>query len=320
MSKPKPPSDHHYIPKFYLKNWTLDDGRLCQFSIPHGNAVKPKRVHPTQTGWCKNLYTLSDFPEELKQQVEQDYLRLLDGRAAEANSILCSPTGLVDLSPRHRAAWTQFCLSLMTRMPEDIQAARKAIELSHQRPPEELRKSIESIDSIRSKDHPLSAEEILALLEKSDRETALFDAFMASHVGNKATSWYYSLTWHMIDFSDQPMSLLTSDRPFVRFFGSDSRSVTWALPISPSRLFIATPNRKYGFQPRDHWEIEIIKALCGSKKRLLKTMNKCVIQQAIKYVYSSDDAELQFVSKHFGKKQESDRPAQMMLASLGVRE
>ncbi len=233
-------------------------------------------------------------------------------------NLLCGQTGYSNLLPRHRAAWTQFCLSLMSRMPEDINAERRAIEISTQKPPEELRKSIENIDSIKSKDHSLTAEEVFALLEETDLETVLFNAFMAAHSGVKGASWFSGLNWCVIDFSDESIALLTSDRPFVKFFSSNSQYSTWALPISPSHLFVATPIQKSIFQSNEQWELEVIKKLSQSKQRLLKTINKCVVQQAIRYVYSSDDSELSFVSKHFGKKREDSRPAQMMLASIVV--
>jgi hypothetical protein len=50
---------HHYIPKFYLKQWAGPDGRICEFSRPH-KEVKPRMVFPDGTGYERGLYT---FPE-----------------------------------------------------------------------------------------------------------------------------------------------------------------------------------------------------------------------------------------------------------------
>jgi hypothetical protein len=53
---------HHYLPKFYLKQWATGlDGRLCEFSMPY-DTVKPKRVHPDGTGYEPDLYNFNTLP------------------------------------------------------------------------------------------------------------------------------------------------------------------------------------------------------------------------------------------------------------------
>ena len=244
MSKANPPSEHHYIPKFYLKKWTLADQRLCQYSIPFGQTVKPLRVHPSQTGKKDDLYKLYGFPESISQQVESDYLKLVDGNAKHALDYLCENKTISFSNSKLRGAWTQFFLSLLTRMPEDIEAARKAFEISTRKPPETLRRSLESIESISSKDNPLSAEEILSHLEVSDKEFAMYEAFMASHTGDRGAGFFSNLSWRVIDFTDTDSTLVTSDRPLVRIQDSLDSKRAWAFPISPNLLFFRHTRQK----------------------------------------------------------------------------
>jgi hypothetical protein len=48
---------HHYIPVFYTKGWSGQDGRVCQYSRPFQfREVKPRRVHPDGTGYIRTRY------------------------------------------------------------------------------------------------------------------------------------------------------------------------------------------------------------------------------------------------------------------------
>ena len=58
----KPPKDkggdkHHYIPKFYLKQWAGPDGRLCEFAQRY-KGVEARPTYPDGTGYVRGLYTL----------------------------------------------------------------------------------------------------------------------------------------------------------------------------------------------------------------------------------------------------------------------
>jgi hypothetical protein len=62
MKRQKEGDKHHYIPKFYLKQWVnpADPNReLCEFSRPY-KIVKPRRTDPDGTGYQRGLYT---FPK-----------------------------------------------------------------------------------------------------------------------------------------------------------------------------------------------------------------------------------------------------------------
>ena len=74
---------HHYIPIFYLKQWSGEDGRICEFSKPH-DRVKPPKVHPTGTAYMDGLNTVHGLPREEEQYLEDVFYKAADDDAARA--------------------------------------------------------------------------------------------------------------------------------------------------------------------------------------------------------------------------------------------
>jgi hypothetical protein len=111
---------HHYMPVFYRKRWAGADGRICEFSKPYENTLKPKRVHPAGTGYVSSLYEMKGLKDELKDQFEALFLSPVDSKAADALSIMEKDDSAHIWNSEERSAWTRFLLSLLMRMPEDI--------------------------------------------------------------------------------------------------------------------------------------------------------------------------------------------------------
>ena len=60
---------HHYIPVFYSKRWSGEDGRICEISRPH-KKIHCQRVYPKQTGFLDRLYEKKGVPKSIAQQVD----------------------------------------------------------------------------------------------------------------------------------------------------------------------------------------------------------------------------------------------------------
>jgi len=45
-----PPAKHHYIPRFQLAQWAVDDGKLWRFLQPYPGKIATKRVAPAEIG------------------------------------------------------------------------------------------------------------------------------------------------------------------------------------------------------------------------------------------------------------------------------
>lgn len=81
---------------------------------------------------------------------------------------------------------------------------------------------------------------------------------------------------------------MTSDRPIVMPLGLGDPDCYIALPISPSKLFIAAHNDRFKqLKP-------------GQETTVVKAINKAVVVQAAEFVWAVDDKQLAFVRKHMG--------------------
>src|SRR5215471_7918469 len=89
---------HHYIPKFYLKQWAGKDGRVCEFSRPYQREpgrvapVKPpvraRRVYPDGTGYERGLYSFPRLNSQLADFLEHRFFRVIDDAASIAVGLL----------------------------------------------------------------------------------------------------------------------------------------------------------------------------------------------------------------------------------------
>ena len=82
------------------------------------------------------------------------------------------------------------------------------------------------------------------------------------------------------------LHLLTSDRPIVMPVGLGDRR---ALPVSPSVLFAAAHEPAFA------------RSLAARKHReVVKAVNRAVVTQARKFVWATDNSQLEFVHHHIG--------------------
>jgi Protein of unknown function (DUF4238) len=113
------PQDHHYIPAFYLRRWTDDDGRLYGFCRPHKKLIG-KQYTPERIGFETDLYTFPEAGPTGEGYLENEFLRILDQGASDAlrhiETTLCKPE-----DKRIVSAWSRFVMALMVRHPEGVQ-------------------------------------------------------------------------------------------------------------------------------------------------------------------------------------------------------
>jgi Protein of unknown function (DUF4238) len=71
---------HHYIPKFYLKQWAGSVGQLCEYKKLPGRIVC-RRTFPDGTGYQHDLYRAEGLPEPLAHEMELKFMRMVDTQA-----------------------------------------------------------------------------------------------------------------------------------------------------------------------------------------------------------------------------------------------
>jgi hypothetical protein len=111
------PRRHHAAtPRFYLSRWEGRDKKVCAMQLIRGD-VKPKRLHPQNTGWVWDLYRTQGVPEAQSQNLETQFLAPLDTKAARAlDKLVAKKT----LNIEGRREWTRFLLSQLFRTRETV--------------------------------------------------------------------------------------------------------------------------------------------------------------------------------------------------------
>jgi hypothetical protein len=260
------------------------DGRLIEFSKPFGDIVKPKRVYPKGTGYIHNLYTLRGFPENIASQVEQHFLQPLDSTAAITMRKLVTGVSKSNLSNSEVVAWSRFLLSLLLRMPEDIDILRqrwreKLEEISLETRIVPAKKGTETSHDLFS----------YAVANPPDDEIdeMVFNIFMDLTSSDRTANHFCNMQWGVVEFKDSPYALYLSDRPVVRLAALSASDGAMIVPLSPRHLFIAA-NR----------QVDLRSYLGMHHLPNLKDANKLVVSQALKFAYASDDKCLRFMQNH----------------------
>src|SRR5579863_8249243 len=114
------PRDHHFLPVFYLKQWTRSkDGKLFEYTVKHTNELVEKLVGPRGTGYQTDLYTFPDLPPNQAQYFEKHVLDYVDRHAAKA---LRMNLGIEkeNWDSLTLSSWSRFILGLTLRHPDVI--------------------------------------------------------------------------------------------------------------------------------------------------------------------------------------------------------
>src|SRR5262245_11216937 len=116
MSVSNPARKHHYVPQFYLSQWTGQDNRLWQYKRERSGKVGEKPVNAGGTGFQKDLYPNRKVASHPPQPdvIETQFFSPLDREASKVLKKLLSPT-IPQLSDEERTSWALFLNSLLER-------------------------------------------------------------------------------------------------------------------------------------------------------------------------------------------------------------
>jgi hypothetical protein len=267
---------HHYIPVFYLKQWTGADGRLCEFSRPY-DRVKPRRVHPDGTGYVHGLYSIPGLSPDLAQIVETNFMKVTDNWAARALRILLAASSS-QLSVDERSGWSRFITSLVLRNPESVDRHKVAGQAVV--------------------DRALRISEEAATPQQDESRAGRASAILLQSVidSPRIGSYMNGMRWVVLHIPSPKFLLLTSDRPVIMTNGLAYENSQILLPISPHHVFVATNNAKTENYIRDIMR----------RQQLIQQINDRVARQSRKFVYGFSDAQLSFVSARLGMKYTAD--------------
>ena len=285
MSEPR---KHHYVPVCYLKQWAnTHDRRLCEHKlILTIKAVRPRRTSPAGTGYKIDLYRIGGVPEDIAQDFEKRFMRLVDTDASRALEKIIA--GETDNWPGElRSGWARFIMSLLFRNPESVAVIKDHIVKMW----DEGIKALQADYAARRRSgDPVTFEEFLAKHEPNAAQIGAAN-FLASVIDNdKIGDTIFRMNWSRIDLSKAKHQLLTSDRPIDMPLGLVDPNAYISLPVSPAILFVAAHKQDMAAALRRAHPTDIV-----------KKNNERIIQQARQYVWGTSDSQLTFVQKHFGR-------------------
>jgi Protein of unknown function (DUF4238) len=119
------PRDHHFIPAFYLSQWTGLDDKLVEYTKKRGKLI-PKPVGPRSTGYETDLYRFPDLPSASAQYLEQVFFNYADDVASRAYKIHLGSGE--DWNSELLSAWSRFVIGIHLRHPDAIPELRTAAQ------------------------------------------------------------------------------------------------------------------------------------------------------------------------------------------------
>jgi Protein of unknown function (DUF4238) len=284
------PRRHHFNPEFHLRQWVGADGLLCEIKKSHGK-VEAQRKSPKATGFERDLYRTDGVPAELAQHVETNFMSKIDNDAARALQKIVTGDG-TPWAGDERNGWTTYLLSLFFRNPENVAVIKDHIRAAWD---EGMRALEADYASRRRPTDPDTFEGYVALTNPAAPEIGASNFLMETISNERLGPAIFDMHWSRHDLRRSKFPLLTSDRPLVMPLGLGDPQAYVALAASPSVLFVAARDQGFaGF-------------IAGWKHTdLVKVLNKTVVSQARKFVWATDDSQLEFIRRNISAA--PDRP------------
>lgn len=297
------PISHHYIPRFYLRQWVDSDGRLSRYHRPR-DLVVVSTTTPEYTGYDDYLYTVKN-PNH-PQILEKKFFSRLDNYAAPILKRLNQPgpqlvfIGRNDLDGTQRSDWARFIQSLHLRCPHSLSEIDMVLRRF-------LRDNIErdhnaAYRASKQPDDPESFYDYVV----SDAPDPFVDAhkfLLTELIDHKPLGDYIiNMSWGVIDVWDAPHRLLASDRPYILPRGLRDPSCILGVPISPTRIFLAANNMQ-----------QLEQLSTQSSKDTVRNANNLVVRMAVQNVYgSTDDDRRRFVEGRLRRQDGAPLPGLIM--------
>jgi hypothetical protein len=239
---PKEPN-HHYIPIFYLEQWTDPASRQLIEYCRRYKGVVARPTFPAGTGYVPGLYKLPGAQPGEEYIIETKLMSSVDNWAARALQRMMvdgEPPGKLE-SPE-ALGWCQFLYSLIVRSPEHLVCIKeKLITLD---PGEILEHVRDDYPNIRGPGDPDNFDDFKAAFIKNPMEVPAVRVLPELVRSKRIVRMLASFKWQTATVNTAKYPLLTSDRPVIMSNGLVQQDAHIVLPISPRRLFIATKNEE----------------------------------------------------------------------------
>ena len=230
-------NEHHFIPESFLAKWHVPQpdprfgDQLVAFTWAQGRLLSRRR---RARGLAKlaGLYSLRGVTEDVRNSVERLFFQRIDNDAAIAHQALIAGD-IGAMTDEVGNAWIRFLVSLTIRLPHTVNHYRASAptalsrQFEGEQPPEF--QTPEFLDWYEATKDDHASNITLGAVRKFIEESALHHDLVG-------------LEWIVRDLSVSNCDLVLGDDPLVRH-GSLAQEHLYALPISPTKLFMAHSNR-----------------------------------------------------------------------------
>lgn len=276
------PRIHHYIPQFYLNNWTDCDGQLVVYRLERPFRA-PFRCAPKNVCAERDLYTNRAMQAHTveAQSTESKFFADIDNRAASALYFLLNRK---PLEPQVRDDWARFLMSLFHRQPMEVGSLRAKALLewqsivagTHREAPQPHMQAVTLYKDDFTRSFAYDAED-LAL-------KTLESVIDSERIGNVLVK----MNWSLYTLAEHAPSFLTADIPTIKTEGLMQETSSVLLPVSPRHLFIASASER---------------AVVGldkmAPKKVAAMVNTDVIAHARQYVIADNTSQTRFIQNRW---------------------
>ena len=288
------PIRHHYLPVFYLVRWAGEDGKVCRFHRPFREVVVSRRI-PDNTGYEDRLYSLEGAPAGQEQRIETEVMNALVNSPAAPVLEKLIARGPAQLSNPEKSDLLRFFMSLQLRGPFALQELKTL-----------------ALRNVRANLHRLSDAEYEAIKREGDPPTVWdwavenlkgFEAdthkhFLPGLIDHQGIGQHVMLmTWAVVDCADDGATLLTCDRPWTTTHGLGDARCTLAIPLSPTKLFLAT-----------NLPQTMERLLSVPRRQLVRSVNVNIVGVAVETSSGDAPRHRRFVEKRLVKRGEAPIP------------
>lgn len=285
MPSKSDPSKHHYLPEFYLRWWTGEDGRFERYTRPIPNKVMVRRVFPSEAGFVRNLYSSPGETRLEPHWLETRVFQRIDDRAARVMQKLNAEPPH-NLSAEEVSAWSVFIRALLYRTPEGLRAIKESGSHQWRKATEEARGRYQEL---KGPNDPESFDEYVAGHSSSDIERSVLNVLPGIFTSERVGQVLNDLHYRIIDTPNSAPTFLISDDFLTRTNGIMVENGHFALPIAPRRLLVMAWKRD------TH---DVIARMTA--KELVTTVNQWIAESARHFVGCVDRSQDRFIRNHFG--------------------
>ena len=254
---------------------------LQEFRLDLKSLTTSRRV-PKATAFKNNLWALTRpvVAGMSQQAIETDLMSLIDNHAAPVR-VKMEQNGLKNLSITERQDWVRFLMSLKVRQPDIVSQIRTegAHNLS-----QNLLDAPEQYEALAEEDDAPTLEEWV-----EQHYPGLIENFGLSCIpklvdNREVGTKILHLRWWLWDFCNAKHELLLADNPCIFTGEIDTPELTVALPISPTKAFLATRG-----------DLTAAKLRQQSPSTLVVKLNESSVLHARARVYARTDAPKRFI-------------------------